>query len=234
MEQYDGATSQSTGSLHPHEPTPENPHVYRVTNPTASDIANAANRDDYPREFTKGGYMTAWLTYTKPYRPKADWWSKYYSDWAFIGNRNPKYTVPNYLRLRGTEGIDAFKKWWAELPNTIPERKYIHGQMRGVISALSFNDIPLALSLLDDINLAVSPDHPVSDGVKRNLVKALNDAMFPAMWDYMDPKTRPPMPYTPLDDLSNSGTQSGTSITISGTGVLSGTSITLTVGSTAT
>lgn len=217
MEQYDGATSQSTGSLHPHEPTAENPHVYRVSNPTAADIANAANKDTYPRVFQGNGNMVAWLTYTTRYRPRANFWSKYYSTHAFIGNRNGKYRLPRFELLDKDTGMKAFKKWWSELPNTIAERKYLHGQMRDVISALGLNDIPLALSLLGDINLAVNPDTGIADHVKRDLVKALNDAMFPEMWDYMDPETRPAMPYTPRDDLSNSGTQSGTSITVTTT-----------------
>lgn len=213
MEQYDGATSQSTGSLHPHEPTPENPHVYKVDDPTAADIANASNKDTYPRNFKPGGHMTAWLTYTTRYRPQSRFW-KYQSNLVFIGNRNPKYRVPRYTFLMDqTTGMDVFKEWWCELPNTVAERKYLHGQMRDVISALALNDIPLAMSLLDDINLAVSPDTNVADHVKSDLVKALNDAMFPAMWDYMDPKTRPLIPFTPKD-LSNSGTLSGTSITV--------------------
>ena len=204
-----GATSQSTGSLHPHDPSPENPHRYQVWNPTAADIANAANKDTYPRAFELNA-MVAFLEYHKRYRPEGQFY-KHVPDTKFIGNRNPKYRNPPYHLTGEGDGLEAFRKWWCDLPNTIPERKYLHGQMRDVISALSLDDIPLALALLEDINLAVSPDTSVADHVKRDLTKALEGAMFPAMWDFMNPSTRPPIPWEPKAPTS-SGTTSGTSI----------------------
>ena len=204
-----GATSQSTGSLHPHDPSPETPHRYQVSNPTAADIANAANKDTYPRLFYLNA-MVAYLEYHKHYRPEGQF-HKYVPDTMFVGNRNLKYRNPPYhLTGRGV-GLEAFREWWCDLPNTIPERKYLHGQMRDVISALSLDDIPLALALLEDINLAVSPDTSVAGHVKRDLTKALEGAMFPEMWDFMNPSTRPPIPWEPKAPTS-SGTTSGTSI----------------------
>ena len=208
--EHHGATSQATGSLHLFDPTPDNPHVYQIQDPSAADIENASNKDTYPRVFNAVGHMMAWLTYTKHYRPQSQFW-KHNNTLVFVGNRNPKFQVPRFEFLKRDTGMRVFKEWWCKLPNTIPERKYIHAQMRDVISALALNDIPLALSLLDDINLAVG-ETAVADHVKLDLVKALEAAMFPEMWDYMDPETRPAIPYTPPKAPSNSGTQSGTSI----------------------
>ena len=212
-----GATSQSTGSLHPFEPSPEKPHRYQVENPTAADIAAAANKDTYPRKFYLGG-VSAYLEYHTRYRPQGNFYKHVHSD-MFVGNRDPKYRNPPFHLTGEQSGLDAFRKWWCALPNTVPERKYLHGQLRDVISALSLDDIPLAVALLADINLATSPDHSVADHVKRNLVEDLEAAMFPEMWDFMDPKTRPAIPWEPAPPTT-SGTNSGTSI--------SGTSITIT------
>lgn len=214
MEQ-NGATSQSTGSLHPHEPSPSRPHRYQVNNPTAADIAAAANSDTYPRFFGLG-YMIAYLEYHTRYRPQAEFYT-HYQDIQFTGNRNPKYRNPPFFLTGEDHGLEAFRKWWCQLPNTIAERKYLHGQLRDVISALSLDDIPLAIALLADINLAVGPNSAVASDVKGRLVEALEAAMFPKMWDFMNPETRPAIPWSPAP--TNSGTNSGTSI--------SGTSVTI-------
>lgn len=211
------ATGQATGTLFPHDATAENPHVYNVFNPTAADIAAAANKDDYPRLFGNRD-MSAFLVYHTNYRPQSEFHqvSRGIFDTQFVGNRNPKYRNPRYQLTSGDDGLDIFREWWCKLPNTIAERKYLHGQLRDVLSALLINDIPLAIALLADINLATGDGSAVAEHVKLNLIKALEASMFPSMWDYMDPETRPQMPYTP-QDLSNSGTSSGTDI--SGTSV---------------
>ena len=216
----EGATSQSTGSLHDFEPSPERPHRYQVENPTAADIAAAANKDTYPRRFGLNR-MVAYLEYHTRYRPQGRFY-KYIDPDFFVGNRNPKYRNPPFHLTGEKHGLEAFRKWWCALPNTIPERKYLHGQLRDVISALSLDDIPLAIALLDDINLAIGPDQNVSAHVKRELVEDLEQAMFPSMWDFMNPSTRPAIPWEPAPPSN-----SGTSLTISGTGI-SGTSITIT------
>ena len=216
------ATGQATGTLFTHEPTPENPHVYNVHNPTAADIAAAANKHDYPRQFGTDS-MSAHLVYHTAYRPQASFYQVYdrLGNTAFTGNRNAKYRNPRYGFTGNDDGIKAFRKWWCQLPATVPERKYLFGQLRDVLGALSINDTPLAIALLADINLADADGRPLADHVKSNLIKALEASMWPLMWDYMDPDTRPYIPYSPRD-LSNSGT---TSTTISGT--ISGTTVTI-------
>lgn len=222
--QHDGATGQATGTLFLHEPTAENPHVYNVVNPTAADIAAAANKHDYPRSFLIGGGVHVHLVYHTRYRPQAQFYivESQLRHSAFIGNRNEKYRNPRYQFTGGDAGLEAFRKWWCQLPATVAERKYMIGQLRDVMAALSINDIPLATGLLADINLSVGDGVGVASHVKRDLVKALEQSMWPHMWDYMDPDTRPYIPYTPPSP-STSGTISGT---ISGTGI-SGTTITV-------
>ena len=219
-----GATSQSSGSLHRHEPTAEHPHAYLVWDPTKADIDNAANSETYPRYFgvssVGNGYMVAFLLYHKKYRPQSRFDKhNYRSSVRFIGNRNAKYRLPAYHHHDADDyAMDAFRKWWCQLPNTVAERKYLFGQVKQVLEALHLNDVPLAIALLQDVNLAVSDQKHISLHVKSELITALEQSMFPRMWDYMDPATRPTIPYIP-PDLSNSGTISGT---------LSGTSITVT------
>ena len=160
--------------------------------------------------------MVAYLEYHTRYRPQSTFF-KYVPDEKFIGNRNPKYRNPPFHLTGQADGLEGFRKWWCQLPNTIAERKYLHGQLRDVISALSLDDIPLAIALLADINLAVGPNSAVASDVKGRLVEALEAAMFPRMWDFMNPETRPAIPWAPAP--TNSGTNSGTSI--------SGTSVTI-------
>ena len=219
MSTEDFATGQATGTLFPHDATAENPHVYHVINPTAADIAAAANKDHYPRTFGRDN-MDAYLVYHTNYRPQAQFYQvdDLLRHAAFTGNRNPKYRNPRYEFTGGDAGIKAFREWWCKLSSTVAERKYMIGQLRDVLSALSINDIPLAIALLNDINLALDDGTAVAAHVKLDLIKALEASMFPHMWDYMDPETRPEIPYTP-QGLSNSGTTSGTDI--------SGTSITV-------
>lgn len=217
----DGAVGQSTGTLFEHEPTAENPHVYRVENPTAADIAAAANKNDHPRYFYGSGNMSAWLVYHTRYRPQSNYSIVYaqLDHSAFIGNRNQKYRNPRYAFTQNDDGFDAFCQWWCQLPATVAERKYLFGQLRDVRGALSLNDVPLAIALLGDINLADADGRPLASHVKAGLIKALEASMFPEMWDYMDPDTRPYIPFAPKVPTN--------SLTISSTIVGSGTSITI-------
>lgn len=229
------ASANATLTLYSFDASPERPHLYDVHNPTRADVENAANGDDYPRTFWGNGNMSAFLVYHKNYRPEA-MFHMVKPRTAFVGNRNPKYRnpAPNWADIDA--GLQAFRHWWSEMPNTIPERKYLFGQLRDVLAALSIGDIPLALGLLEDLNLAVA-ENTFAVNVKQRLVKALNDAMFPRMWDWMDPETRPPMPYAfpePTNSGTNSGTQSGTSSqTIAGSGTRPAVSITASGGATA-
>ena len=107
----------------------------------------------------------------------------------------------------------AFRKWWCQLPSTVPERKYMFGQLRDVISALALGDAPLALSLLSDVNLATSDGTHIASHVKQSLADAIESR---TPWDYRDPKTRGNVCRTsfPEDRVTNSGT---TSLTVSQT-----------------
>ena len=212
-----GAELNFTGTIHPFPATPSRPHIYEVHGPTKADVDNAANSDDYPRTLSDDGQfggMTAWLRYeTGNYRPQGRQFHNHnggrLETEAFTGNRNPKYNSIRYTLMRSDDALDAFRRWWCQLPTTVAERKYMHTQLRDVISALLIGDTTMALSLLGDVNLAVSERNSVAEHVKRDLITAL-EATLP--WDYQDPDTRGPFPYTwPEDRVTNSGT----SITIS-------------------
>ena len=229
MSEY--ATVLSTGHYTGTPASPDFPHYYKVVNPTKQDIENSANADDYPRSFGKGS-MSAFLKYTKPYIPTGNhdhgiMIGNPGEEIDFRGNRNPKFRNP---RFGGAvrDSKDAIRAWWCELALNPVERQHIMRQIGDVMTAVFLlDDTPLALEILKSVNLSIVDSQnravPLAEHVKKDLEKALTDSMYPEQWDYMDPETRPAIPYTPPDVPRNTG--SGTKVVGSGTVSATGMSI---------
>ena len=197
------AVSQSTGTIPGFTPSEERPFQFIVDNPTRADVDNAFNKDNYPRRFHGDNQMDAYLKYSKVYDPVA-------RHFDFSDRPNwPGWTRSAKTRNPVRESQGAFETWWSRLPCTPAERSELLEQLRDVKIAADMGDIPCALVLLKKVNLHYGGAF-VDPRVKDELAAILENSLFPANWDYMDPATRPAMPYTWPDDTTNSGTGSGT------------------------
>ena len=192
-----GAETNVTGTIPPTDPTTAKPWRFQVENPSRRDVENASNKSSYHRVFANG-YMTAYLEYTKRYDPDGR---------HFDYTNSSRWPLPRSAKTRNPVHIhaeNAFEKWWAALPSTPAERAWMITVLRDVRAAVEMRDIPCAIELLKDVSLA--------HHIERDLIAALEESMYPREWDFMNPETRPPMPYTFPEDR-----QTNTSLTVSST-----------------